>query len=705
MSEDSIIKVWINNKSFNINVEHGLQDVGWLCITACHLYGKSDYPIARYIPTLAENSKNELLHPKLVICKYRKIIGNEIFVVVQSSSLEFQQLKSEKHITWYKQAFEKEKYLSEYRFRFYPSTQDYKYNIKIFNLKVKFDIYPPIAHFSEYRTDEILEIQLPLSQTQNDMHEKIMTLPYGKINVQKVYFKESEDSIKEINDFTKNKLLIDIFPEQLHDSEKEEFLRNKEIDILKKESELKLMIREIEKEKQQEEEKKKMLEEFLNSIPFSLDDIYDMTVSVITNSEAEIDPIFYIFYKNEFEYFKTIYTMFENYSLYTDEKYEYGEFVTVNVLKHMFVTFFNKAKANEYESLNNAFKYYYLDRKSNSKFFRFDEFMFCLIYCLYYNNNINSIELIPYHLDYFFSYYNTKINQEAFSLLFFNKDIIMLIKDNFHFFNILFNKEAKESPLMDYKEIKPNEIKSIFVQAESILKNTNFIDFLKEIKYDKGINFFTFLELCILIALNMMTPSEIKNSKKNKSAPDTKKGKNEEELKEENSDENLTIYNQPTYKLNTLIKILKETFPNYAKEAEVLKQEANKLLKTKSKSELVKKMTNSVKSMGMSIYSSNSKGSKFSMGSKKSKFEESMSKFKGTDSKGFNKFKSKDNVYENEENEDNNEHHGQEEYENNERGEIDFHESMNHTNSNFRMTGNTYKSYLSMEEVKEDDEY
>ena len=114
MSEENIIKVWVDNKSFDINVEHGLQDVGWLCITACHLMGKTDYPIARYIPTLAENSKNEVLHPKLVICKYRKLIGNEIFVVVQSSSLEFQQLKSENLITWYKQAFEIEKYLSEY---------------------------------------------------------------------------------------------------------------------------------------------------------------------------------------------------------------------------------------------------------------------------------------------------------------------------------------------------------------------------------------------------------------------------------------------------------------------------------------------------------------------------------------------------------------------------------------------------------------
>ena len=40
MTEDEIIiKVCIENKFFEINCDTGIQDVGWLAISACYLYG------------------------------------------------------------------------------------------------------------------------------------------------------------------------------------------------------------------------------------------------------------------------------------------------------------------------------------------------------------------------------------------------------------------------------------------------------------------------------------------------------------------------------------------------------------------------------------------------------------------------------------------------------------------------------------------
>lgn len=81
--ENTIKKVHIERKTFEIDVDLGIQDVAWLATSACYSYGLASYPVSRYLPCIAKNKNGEILHPKLTICKYDKLIGDEIFVKIR----------------------------------------------------------------------------------------------------------------------------------------------------------------------------------------------------------------------------------------------------------------------------------------------------------------------------------------------------------------------------------------------------------------------------------------------------------------------------------------------------------------------------------------------------------------------------------------------------------------------------------------------
>lgn len=110
--EKSIKKVHIERKVFEIDCDLGTQDVAWLCISAAYSYGLSSYPVARYLPCKATNKAGDILHPKLTILKYDKIIGEEIFVKIRphSQDVNYDSLNQEE-ITWLNQAFGSERFL------------------------------------------------------------------------------------------------------------------------------------------------------------------------------------------------------------------------------------------------------------------------------------------------------------------------------------------------------------------------------------------------------------------------------------------------------------------------------------------------------------------------------------------------------------------------------------------------------------------
>lgn len=114
-----IIKVYIEGKSYDIDCDIGTQDIAWLAISACYCHGLDTYPVSRYIPCLATNKHNEILHPKLVLSKYGSIIGDEVTVKIRPplTDLINGELTKEE-VKWCDQAFGKERFMMEVKIKY-----------------------------------------------------------------------------------------------------------------------------------------------------------------------------------------------------------------------------------------------------------------------------------------------------------------------------------------------------------------------------------------------------------------------------------------------------------------------------------------------------------------------------------------------------------------------------------------------------------
>ena len=100
-----IITVIIENQSFEIDCDTGTQDIAWLSLCACSLYGQSTYPITTYLPIMAKNQYGAILPPKLVIVKNMETIGEKIYVEVRKKASEVGSELTEKQKEWYNDAF------------------------------------------------------------------------------------------------------------------------------------------------------------------------------------------------------------------------------------------------------------------------------------------------------------------------------------------------------------------------------------------------------------------------------------------------------------------------------------------------------------------------------------------------------------------------------------------------------------------------
>ena len=100
-----IIKVFIDNKPYEIDCDTGIQDVAWLALSACYLYGQETYPITTYLPIMAKNKQGQILHPKLVILQNRQLIGDEINIKVKRKFGTIGSELSPEEEDWYDNAF------------------------------------------------------------------------------------------------------------------------------------------------------------------------------------------------------------------------------------------------------------------------------------------------------------------------------------------------------------------------------------------------------------------------------------------------------------------------------------------------------------------------------------------------------------------------------------------------------------------------
>jgi len=106
-------------------------------------------------------------------------------------------------------------------------------------------------------------------------------LPFGDFDISKIQYSDKDGNVKETFDFIKNKLTIEKFPQPLLPHEKENAIKKKEEILKSKQNTLTLNIKQIEELKKSEHQRMNELEQFLASIPFTLDDIFEYTTKEI----------------------------------------------------------------------------------------------------------------------------------------------------------------------------------------------------------------------------------------------------------------------------------------------------------------------------------------------------------------------------------------------------------------------------------------
>ena len=132
--------------------------------------------------------------------------------------------------------------------------------------------------YPQYENTDNITFEL---KENNGVYQMSSNIPFGDLDISKILYTDKEGNIKETFDFSKNKLVIEKFPDPLLPQEKENVIKKKEEILKSKQNSLTLNIKQIEEMKKTEHQRLNELEQFLSSIPFSLDDIFEYTTKEI----------------------------------------------------------------------------------------------------------------------------------------------------------------------------------------------------------------------------------------------------------------------------------------------------------------------------------------------------------------------------------------------------------------------------------------
>ena len=311
-----IIKVYINNRPFEIDCDTGTQDIAWLSISACYLYGKDAWPITTYLPIIARNKKDEILHPKLVICKNIELIGDEIKVKIRKKFGDIGYEMTDEENEWYNDAFLEGRFMSNIHVSLKPSTELRKEQNQ-YKIQFKFTIQENIKLFFPNYSSEVI-CNTDQKGKRSDHFEGNMKVPFGKLVPEKIIYGSAKEKLfdKETQDFIKNDIVVTKSPEILTEEEKEKILREKEDIIREKEKKIKEDIINSEKEKKEEEIRMIRLKEELEKIPFTLEEVYNYVKQQMYMSEQDLVEIFELLERNEYRIYRKLFDIFHGYLQY-----------------------------------------------------------------------------------------------------------------------------------------------------------------------------------------------------------------------------------------------------------------------------------------------------------------------------------------------------------------------------------------------------
>ncbi len=500
-----IITVVIDNQSFEIDCDTGTQDIAWLSLCACNLYGQNTFPITTYLPILAKNQSGTILPPKLVIVKNLDLIGDKIYVDVRRKANEVGSEMTPQQKEWYNDAFLEGRFKMTVALKFKPSPDIRKDNK--FKIELYYEINPKLAlFFPQYGNTITLDVNVNPKTRRDYNLEGDTKIPFGTLKPKRILFcnKNADTFDKETTDFLKNELSFTTSPEMLSDDDKENYLRKKEELIRDKEIQIKQNIINAEKEKREEEERFEQLKRYMTQIPYTLEEVYQYVKEQLDMNDQDLVEIFELLERNEYYVFRKLFEIFFDYCQF----YENNTELTIDSIAVLnFLNLFFRTRKNV-EKIGEEFENLYLSRlERDGTQIDFKEFIYIIIFLLY-NLMIHSSINICNEIEYISKKYERLLENESFYEFNKNKDIIATLNVHFKELKGFFNRYAIKKEKVEPTEMTGEKFLNFVTEIANLCKY-DLIKLSKEnVKTEYNIDIFDFLRKFVAMAINLTEKPE-----------------------------------------------------------------------------------------------------------------------------------------------------------------------------------------------------
>ena len=189
------IKTRVKDKVYEICCGSGIQDLAWLALTACHMYGKEAYPRGNYLPTLLTTADERIPHPRRRVSAALED-GEEVIIALR----DLNGPQDEREQTWYQQAFGTLRNIMQSTFRYVPhidfskSTRPHSEIAVRFNYKIFEELRPEFPDHSQ----SSYQLEMEPENAQRKVFSISIPLPFGEISKIKVY--EITHTNKDVSD-------------------------------------------------------------------------------------------------------------------------------------------------------------------------------------------------------------------------------------------------------------------------------------------------------------------------------------------------------------------------------------------------------------------------------------------------------------------------------------------------------------------------
>lgn len=321
-------------------------------------------------------------------------------------------------------------------------------------------------------------------------------LPFGDFDISKIQYSDKDGNVKETFDFIKNKLTIEKFPQPLLPHEKENAIKKKEEILKSKQNTLTLNIKQIEELKKSEHQRMNELEQFLASIPFTLDDIFEYTTKEIQDCEKDMIPVFAYMEKDEYAIFRKLYEIFNDYQKFYDDENS-NNTLDIEGMINFFRNYFDYSK-DELSTVLMDFQKLYLSRIEESMEYNFMEFVYTILYLLF-NIQIYKNIIIEAELKYICKVHVNKLQEKAFNAMYKDDGVVLILNLNADFLKKLFMRFSSKK-FENYYEMSVNQFLSLAKEV-SQKKGHDYFKMTQDSKFNDGLNFFDFLERIVHIGI------------------------------------------------------------------------------------------------------------------------------------------------------------------------------------------------------------